>query len=195
MGEIDELKQQIIGFPAPYTSKGEQACELCDKINQVTEWNKVPPMQEAVFEDGDEILFRASRKDVSHRHGGEDDYFLSVAYHAYHDGEYDDFAVGATQHYHDVLGTAVLERRGVDFGKLQTERLGLEYRPDPAPDALTLTQVEVQSYSGPDDGDPEQHPIEAEEPPDPLYDIPELPGYWPAELQRDVAQWVVRHQA
>lgn len=192
MGEIDKLREDLIGAPVPFTSKGEQACELCDEMNQVCEKNRVPLMKDSRFEDGDKVLFRSSRPNPMGVQESTEHVITSI-FHASHDGEYDDFILAGSKDNHDFLAFAVTEVRRVDFGRLQSESFNLEYKPDLMERAVTLTDIEVIEYIGPSRGKTITGG-EGEDPPDPLYNIRGLWGYWPAKMQTEVASWVQSHR-
>jgi hypothetical protein len=197
MGELDKLKGDLIGHPVSYTSKGVQGCFICDKMNEVAERNDAPQIKQAEYDGGDEIIFRASKKSRNHEHGEDDRYHVTKTYHIRHNGEYGrDFGLEGTSRYHDVLATAVVEKRGVDFGRIRTEELNMEYEPDVEEEALTFADIEVFRYRGPKSGKPENKSIdEIEEAPEPSYDIPGLPGFWSEERQKKVAEWIRKNQS
>lgn len=190
MGEFEAIKNQVTGRPIPYEGNSQQ-CSFCLKVNEVLKWNGADPMWDGEFNDGDEVLLRVSKRTEDHEHGPDEEYHFQKVYHARHHGEFgQEFECSETLYEHNALITAVAEETGYDFGEDRAELPGQEYEPDIEDDALTLAQIDVLEYNSPRTGEPEE-PItnpEEHQPPEPKYDIDRLPGFWPEELQDEVAR-------
>lgn len=190
MSEFEKIREQLIGSPIPYEGNS-QRCSFCMKVNEVLTGNGAEPMWEAEFKDGDEVLLRVSKRTERHEHGPDEDYFFHKVYHARHHGEFgQEFECSETLHEHNALITAVAEQTGYDFGEDRAELPGQEYEPDMETEALTLSQIDVLEYNSPRTGEPEE-PItnpEDHQPPAPKYNIDRLQGYWPEELQDEIAR-------
>lgn len=192
MGELDEVKETFTGQPIPHNSAGEQACQLCSEVNFLVTGFDAPPMQEHLFGEGDEVIFRASRRTPDHRHGPDKDYQMSPrVYHASHDGEYGDtFQVGSSPGEHNVVCRAVVEQTGVDYGKQLAEVADINYQPDFDEDAVTLGQVEVLAYESPRRGTESESYAEM---PEPVVPVEGMNGTWAKELQHSIYDHLQRH--
>jgi hypothetical protein len=192
MDELDEVKETFTGQPIPHNSAGEQACQLCSEINFLITGFDAPPMRQHVFEEGDEVIFRASRRTPEHRHGPDEVYQMSPhVYHASHDGEHgDSFEVGGSLAEHNVVCRAVVEQTGVDYGKQLTEVADIDYEPDFDENAVTLGQVEVLAYESPHRGEENESFAEM---PEPVVPVEGMNGTWAEELQRSIYDHIQRH--
>jgi len=189
---LQSLKKDMIGSPVPHTDTGRQACSICEKMNRVCEANSVPEIEDPVFEDGEQVIFRASKAGDEYQAGEESDFWTTGAFHYRHHEEEAEFELGGETGKHDVLAKATVEATGVDYGKELAELSG-EYSPDQETDALTFTQIEVVKYSNPTEG--EQNVVEEGEPPEPVVDLPGLrQNLLPEVVQKRLATYVRKHQ-